>query len=479
MNPCRIIVATALVAVTLGLPASGSLDAQTPTVLNTSVRSYTTVSGSPWVADIWSYTDPQGRDFALVCQGNIGMSVYEVTNPASPVFASSIAATGSDLKDVKTYLSYAYCVQQGGGTLVVDLSDPYNATVVGSIASSGHNCFVYAPAQLLFLARHGESPPNIHIYDISTPANPVLLSTYRPSVENFHDLYVQDDLGYASSIFGSAVGTDIFDVSNPSNPTFINRVPTGSLSHSCWLYNAPGGRKVLCSANEDTGGHLKIYDVTDPNSTPLLSEYYTDLSISIHNPLVVGRYCYISYYADYLRILDMANPSQPVEVGIFDPLPNNAGASTFDGAWGVAHVKGLPGGGSRLLLTESFRTPRGFWVIDFQPPPEVTLGVQMLPGNGFSFNVSGMDPSAPVWNAVSLDTTQPFGAGPVGGLQTDSLALLGLPLGSAPFHVPADASGTYSFTIPSGLPQGYSFDLLSVGIAGGVFRGSQLARLEF
>ena len=454
--------------------------AQPPIVLNTQVRSFTPVSGTPWVADIWAHTDSLGRDFALVCRGNSGLSIYEITNPAAPVFAASIPATGSDLKDVKVLNDHAYCVQQNGGIRIVDITDPYSATVVADLPVDAHNCFVVTQGtqDLLFLARSGESPPDVRIYDVTNPTSPVFLASYRPSNENFHDVYVEEGRLYASAFFG-AVGTDVADVTNPSNPTFIAKVPTGGNSHACWVYTAPGGEKILCSSDEQVGGHLRLFDVTNPTNAPLLSEYQTDPGISIHNPVVYGRYCFISYYADYLRILDLANPGAPVEVGIFDPWPTNAGAGTFDGAWGVAHVKELPGGAHRVLLTESFQLPRGFWVIDFTPPPVMHLDIQLIPGSGHMLSVTGVDPFTEIYNGVSLITSAPFGTGGLGGLQGDAIATLTFPLGAQPFHVLSDASGSYSFLIPLGLGSGLTVDLLSIGIVGGVWKGSELARYTF
>ena len=71
-----------------------------PLQLNTVAHSFTPVSGSPYLADIKGWTDPLGRDFALVCRANNGLDIWEVTNPAVPAFVATIPATGSDLKDI-------------------------------------------------------------------------------------------------------------------------------------------------------------------------------------------------------------------------------------------------------------------------------------------------------------------------------------------------------------------------------------------
>lgn len=453
---------------------AASLAAQPPIVLNTTVRSFTPVSSSNWVADIWSYTDSLNRDFALVCRGHSGLSVYEITNPAAPVFADSIPATGSDLKDVKVMQNppTAFALQQGTETQVVDLSNPYNLQVIATIPGGSHNGFVYeSGGNKYYYSAHqgvsiqGFSAP-VTIWNVNNPANPVQVGIWDPPGNTqTHDIYVQDDICYAACLAGttSLQGTYIIDVSNPANPTQIGFAPTGPSSHACWLYNAPGGEKFLIEANETSGGHIRIYNVTDPANPVYYTDVYTPTSssISTHNPVVVGKYCYISWYADYLRILDMSNPANPVEVGTYDPDPTNVGAGTFDGAWGVAYVKPISGG-HRVLLTESFATNSGFWVIDFTPPetPDITLTTS---GTGdVQFGVSGAAPGSLMFNGLSTETSGLMGDGPAGGIGADAIFSLASTPGTQPFAVFANGAGDYSFALPPGsVPPGSTFDVVN------------------
>jgi hypothetical protein len=40
---------------------------------------------------------------------------------------------------------------------------------------------------------------------------------------------------------------------------------------------------------------------------------------TIHNPFLVGTDVYLSWYTDGVRVVDVSNPSQPVEVAFFVP----------------------------------------------------------------------------------------------------------------------------------------------------------------
>ena len=460
---------------------SATSHAQAPLVLNTTVRSFTPVSASPWVADIWGYTDSLGRDFALVCRGNSGLSVYDITNPTAPVFASSIPATASDLKDVKVYQDHAYCVQQGGPVLIVDLSNPYAISVVGSFSSNGHNGFVTDDGTYYY-ARSGGSPNGVEIWDITAPASPVFRSLYDPPSFNAHDCYAEGDRLYAQNITGGSAGsTHIVDVSDRTNPVFLSSFPHGPSEHSSWMYHPTGGAaKVLCVCNETQGGHIQFWDVSDDLNPIHLSSAFSDPAISIHNPVVAGRYCFVSWYADYLRIFDLADPTHPVLVGIYDPDALNIGASTFDGAWGAVPVRPLPGGGYRVVMTESFRLPRGFWVIDFQPPTPLSLDLVTSGVGDFGLHVAGADPGSEMWNLLSVTPSSGLGTGPLAGLAGDALFGLTLPLGAGPFHVSADGMGHYDFVLPAAsAPPGIVAEFRSVGLISGTWALSEIGRIVF
>jgi hypothetical protein len=473
MGPCRHLLAGALLLA--ALPAQ-------PLVLNTVLRAFVPVSGNPWVPDIKGFTDSLGRDFAIVCRGNTGVAVYEITNPAAPQLAAAIPATGSDLKDVDLVGHHAYCVQQSGDVLVIDVQNPYAAAVVATIPSSGHTGF-YEPVQRLWIqCRNGASPYDARIYDVTNPAAPLFLASYPAQAPQTHDAYAQDGIMYVSLLFGTGAGTAVVDITNPSSPQFLHQIPSGDISHSSWMYNAPGGSKFLLTANETAGGHIKIWDVTSNSSAVLVSQFQTatGAGISVHNPQVEGRYAYISYYADYLRILDLANPAAPLEVGIYDPNPTNAGAAVFDGSWAVHFFRVLPNGDHRIVMTESFSSVKGFYVIDFTPPPAVDLVLSTSGAGDVTLGLSGLDPLGEAFTGVSLQTAGSLGTGPLFGLGADALFTIAVPLGTHPFHVTADSQGSYQFLAPPGsLSPGLVVDVRSVGRRQGAWLLTPLGRIAF
>jgi hypothetical protein len=118
-------------------------------------------------------------------------------------------------------------------------------------------------------------------------------------------------------------GTTIVDVSDPRAPRIIARIeiPEGWHSHKV---RVAGGIMVvnherLGHGNESFGGGLGIYDVSDPHTPRLLTNWRT-AGKGVHRFSFDGRYAYISptaegYVGNIMMILDLADPARPSEVG--------------------------------------------------------------------------------------------------------------------------------------------------------------------
>ena len=89
--------------------------------------------------------------------------------------------------------------------------------------------------------------------------------------------------------------------------------------------------KFLITADEMLSGHLKIWNIEDYDNVELIGEYAANLNHSAHNVYVRNNLVFTSYYADGTRVIDITNPSEPVEVA-FD-TSNIEGL--YVGNWGV------------------------------------------------------------------------------------------------------------------------------------------------
>lgn len=105
------------------------------------------------------------------------------------------------------------------------------------------------------------------------------------------------------------------------------------------------------------------------------------------------------------------------------------------------------------------------------PPTFAIDVVQLGPGTPLTLEVTHAPPSAELFNLISFVPRVPLGSGPFFGLDAgggEIFQFFALPLGTEPFHVPADAAGHYALTLPTtGTLGPFSGDLVSVAFVPG------------
>lgn len=104
-------------------------------------------------------------------------------------------------------------------------------------------------------------------------------------------------------------------------------------------------------------------------------------------------------------------------------------------------------------------------------------------GNGdITVDIAGAPPGARLFTFMSVDTTShAFGCGPFFGIGADSVWAAGVPVGTAPFHVFADARGAHRWSAGNGtLPRGLVIDsFVAVLPTQGPLRLSRVVRVRF
>lgn len=271
---------------------------------------------------------------------------------------------------------------------LIDVSDRKNPTELTTLENVGYGADVQIKDSYLYAA-HEYAGRGFDIYDISSPASPQLLKQVGPNtgypadLEDCHNLWPQPDRGLlycASTATGTLVvlstgdtgqgspddpvfvttipappqgeygvhdmyalgnrlyvawldaGMEIFDVTDPAAPVSLGtKTYTRAFTHNLWP-NEDG--TVLFSTDENNDGHLRIWDISDPADIQQIGEYQANPAAIIHNVEVVGNLAYISYYTEGMKVVDVSDPTAPVEVGAHDFYdgPDSAG---FEGNWGV------------------------------------------------------------------------------------------------------------------------------------------------
>ena len=136
----------------------------------------------------------------------------------------------------------------------------------------------------------------------------------------------------------------IADVTDKERPVHVSTAtyPNVAYAHQGWLTEdhryffmndeldesaAHGG-----GGPEFPGTRTLIWDVTDLDDPVLAREHFGEVLSTDHNLYIRGNLMYQSNYVSGLRILNIADPINPVEVGYIDTVPDNDSVA-MSGSW--------------------------------------------------------------------------------------------------------------------------------------------------
>ncbi len=299
-------------------------------------------TGGSYVSGCWGWTDTTtGREYALLGSRS-GTSIVEITDPADPVERAFVPGPTSQWRELQTWEHYAYVVSEGGGgTQIIDLSPlPDSVHLVRSfIYTDGANSTARAHTAhvregYLYLngcAFYGGG--GVLIFSLADPEFPAFMSQYT-SGHYIHDCFVRNDTLYAAAITG--IGVEIVDVSDKAYPNYLATVfYPESGTHNCAVTN-DGGYLLTTDEVGLTEKTLKIWDLSTPGSYAKVAEYTGDASAIVHNVFVRDTLAIMSYYTAGVKIVNISDPRNPVEVGGYDTCPDSLGSgASYTGAWSV------------------------------------------------------------------------------------------------------------------------------------------------
>jgi hypothetical protein len=292
-----------------------------------------------------------------------GIRIYDITDPAHPKETSFFKTGGNgvhrfDFDGNYAYLSTRMEGYQGNIVVIVDLADPANPVEVSRW---------WLPGQWI---AGGEEP-----------------SWGDQRYECHHPLRFGDRL-YVSYCMAGMIILDISDITSPRVVSRHNYHPPFFKTHTyARMPFALGGRDVAVVVDEQPPrprpgqipAFMWIFDVSDetqpqPLSAYSMSEDDTPWKLGELTPgtarfgahqcheKMTGSLVYVAWFRGGLRIVDIADPARPEEVGYFIPTPS-AGAETVQSNDVFVDEKG------RVYLLDRLN---GLDILDYTGPPGAT-----------------------------------------------------------------------------------------------------------
>ena len=325
------------------------------------------------INDVWGWADAEsGRD--IVIAGMTDQAVFvDVSEPLQPVYLARMpipdGANGSAWRDMKVYDDHVFVVADGAGPhgmQVFDLarlrgldgSDPptFSEDARYDRINSAHNIVINEESGFAYIvgaSGGGETcGGGLHMVDIREPLAPKFAgcfsdpSTGRSRTGYSHDaqcvMYRGPDEAYGGReicLGSNETALSIADVTDKANPVSLTMAtyPNVGYSHQGWL--SEDQRYFFMNDElDETGGLVQstrtlVWDISELDDPLLVKEYFSENRSTDHNLYVVGSTMYQSNYVSGLRVLDVSDPENPVQVGYFDTVPYGEDEPGFNGSW--------------------------------------------------------------------------------------------------------------------------------------------------
>lgn len=224
---------------------------------------------------------------------------------------------------------------------VINIADPRQPTVEGQGHSADATVHaVVGDRAYLLQSRWTENDGQLRIMDISAPDHWKLLGTLDLSGQA-SSLAVQAGRAYIL-LEGEVSGLAVVDVTHAAQPRLLDIFE--QFSSSGFLVSTPGWLYLIAAPNQQRSS-VQIIDIADPDNPVNVSTYAVGprgrYGLGARAGAVAAPpYLYLLTPSQGLYVLDIADPSLPLEAGRYHYIGSGYDIAVDDQVIGVAHAYG-------------------------------------------------------------------------------------------------------------------------------------------
>ena len=324
----------------------------------------------------WGYVQ-NGREYGIFAANN-GTSFIDVTDSANIHEVDYLTSFYSNWRDFKIYQHYIYIVNDvAGGMQIADLQYlPDSVHLVSTYTFTGFSRAhtIQQSGPYLYLNGGNYLVGGVVVLDITNPTQPVKRGQWE--VQYVHDERVLNDTLWACNIYTGKIS--VINATNKDSLKLITNWTNGSgpMPHNCALTN---DRRFLFVTDEiliPAVGRLKVWNIQNIFNPVYVTTWYPagGDSSNVHNVEIYDSLAVICHYTAGIRVLNISNPANPVEIAWYDTYPQNNG-NTWNGCKGIYM---MPSG---KILANDKQT--GFYIVKIGTP----IGIEPISNIAASYSL--------------------------------------------------------------------------------------------
>ena len=249
---------------------------------------------SSWTDGGYPFQLDVAGNFVYVADGFEGLEIINVTDPENPSELYQYEGSG-EIYDVQIVDDIAYVADWNWGLLVLNVSDPASPDLLASKSITGACLHVYVEGNLVYATDHRNEQTGLVIYDITDPANPLLVGDYLPDYDIWDPIALGDYV-YTCNHALDGVDVLILNATIPNDIQEVCQINSGGITFSIAVID-----DVAYMADYQLG--LVIVDVSDLTAPTLMGIYYDGGNSK--DVCVVGDLIYVADGADGLEIIQI------------------------------------------------------------------------------------------------------------------------------------------------------------------------------
>jgi hypothetical protein len=266
-----------------------------------------------------------GNYMYVPSNGSSTLYIYNISTPTSPTLAGSLTISGSpgSLYNCVVSGNYCYIATQNKGLTVVDVTNPASPTQVyqeGGTTNKSYGIALINSTTLITTNYTAATPwtyRQFKVWNISTPTAPTLSANLTlPANTKPNGVTVVGNYAYVTDTNQMLI--HVVNITTPSSPTWVSSFAVSGTFNAAFVAQWSGKYLYVPSGSNATyGGFIDMFDVSNPAAPFKIGTATSNIATSVFGGIAIkGSYIFVGDYgvapgsSSALTVFTLATESQ-------------------------------------------------------------------------------------------------------------------------------------------------------------------------